>query len=104
MSKLVEDCVVHALRTTKKVQGTTTFFDEQTGKYCALGVICEEVLHVPCLISGFWGKCGNYSAIREAGIISSSIFGLNDHHRLTFPEIADRLEQNPEYYFEPEVL
>jgi hypothetical protein len=70
MDKKLKAKWVKALRSGKYAQGQTVMFNDNTGAYCCLGVLCE--------VSGI--EMGNYSDVRDliGADAVHALYGLND--------------------------
>lgn len=87
---------IRALRTTKRKQCHTSLWRE--GQCCALGLAAKNVLGMR--VDEIHGIESHKEIVNELGLLSSGVVvTLNDRLGLTFPQIADELEKNPEKFF-----
>lgn len=96
---------INALRSKKYLQGKGKLFNKDTGKHCALGVLCaesglmpqnllEENTALPRAVLFWAGLPYNFPFVRVVvNKTPESISGLNDTG-YTFEELADIIEEH----------
>ena len=93
MDKTIKQKCIDALRKTKTKQSFGYFYDSRNESFCALGVIGVEVLGLKAedrlwaskILDGLGGQEGleTYKSIRE----------WNDYDKLSFKQIARKLQK-----------
>ena len=100
---------VEALRSGGYKQGVGCLYDSHHDKYCCLGVACKvyEKETGDNLGVGSRSTLIGYPQVKDwlslrtncASYINNSLINLNDDDELSFSEIADVIESNPEGLF-----
>lgn len=88
LPKDVRDKAIHALRNTDIKQCTGTYYRED-GRMCALGILGHA-----CGLDPVNMHVGMLEDIGLPPQVCDEVSNLNDTQRLTFPEIADWLEEH----------
>lgn len=100
---------VDALRSEKYIQGRLQLYNEDLDSYCCLGVanvVCGLKEENEIFLDNTYEKLGlrsRYGSFHKDIFIRTdkyiSLLQMNDEGKLTFKEIADFIEQNPEVVF-----
>lgn len=89
MKKKIAEKWVAALRNGNYKQTTYTYYQEEDNSYCCLGVLCELLNNYH---KGMVKKIAGFVEGPDGSPTWSLFLDYNDAERLTFAEIADKIE------------
>ena len=100
---------VDALRSEKYIQGRLQLYSEYSDSYCCLGVanvVCELKENSEIFLDNTYEKLGlrnRYGSFDKPYFIHTtpyvSLLEMNDNGKMSFKDIANFIEENPELVF-----